>query len=824
MDFEKLGSFYLGKEFDVSSGRLLDRLLMYDARELTTHAVCVGMTGSGKTGLCIDLLEEAAIDRVPALVIDPKGDITNLLLQFPRLQPDDFLPWVDPDEARRKGLPVEEFARAQADLWRTGLARWGQDGSRIQMLQESAEYRIYTPGSQAGLPVSVLHSFGAPEPGWEADAESVRERIEGTVSALLGLVGVTADPVRSREHILLANLIEHFWRKGEDLDLRKLILAIQKPPIVHLGVFDLETFFPAKDRFDLMMRLNNIIASPSFAAWLEGEPLDIADMLVSPEGKPRHSIFSIAHLNEPERLFFVTMLLNQVVSWMRGQPGTTSLRAIVYMDEIFGFFPPVANPPSKKPMLTLLKQARAFGVGMLLATQNPVDLDYKGLTNAGTWFIGRLQTERDKERVVEGLLGAAGGSGLGRQDLARLISTLGNRVFLLHSVHGEGPVTFQTRWAMSYLRGPLTREQISRLMAAKKEAPAPTARAVGEAKAVPSTVERDLDTPPALGPGLSQEFLPRKISAAEAELRRTGLSSEQARASLVYMPRMLARGTVHFVHRQTQTDSREEFALLAELPASPGGVAWDRARPLPVPPSASSRRGEEGARYQPLPGGLNLAQDVRRATQDLAEYLYRTRRLTLFHSPALKAHSTPGEERGDFVLRLNQQAREARDAEVDRLSEQFRRRLDRLRDRLRQAELALAKSEATESARKRELVVSVGESVLGMFLGRRSMRTASSSLGKYRMKSTAGVAREQAAERVETARREIEELERELKSKADEISRRWDEGGRNLEEVAVAPRRTDIRIESVGLAWEPCWVLVGIEAGEGLPGEIVSAV
>jgi hypothetical protein len=356
MDFEKLGSFYLGKEYDLTAGELQDRLVMYDARDLTTHAVCVGMTGSGKTGLCIDILEEAAIDHVPAIIIDPKGDITNLLLTFPELRPEDFQSWVNVDDARRKNLTVEEFSAHQAELWRTGLARWGQNGERIRLLKDSADFVIYTPGSEAGLPVSVLHSFAAPSLSWDTDIELLREQIQGIVSALLGLIGIKADPVRSREHILLSTLFEHYWRRGEDLDLAKLILSIQNPPVRKLGVFDIDTFFPTKDRMDLAMEMNSIIAAPSFQSWLKGQPLDVTRFLSTEEGIPRHSIFSIAHLSDAERMFFVTILLNQIITWMRRQPGTTSLRALLYMDEIFGFFPPVAAPPSKKPMLTLLKQ------------------------------------------------------------------------------------------------------------------------------------------------------------------------------------------------------------------------------------------------------------------------------------------------------------------------------------------------------------------------------------------------------------------------------------------------------------------------------------
>ena len=470
MDFEKLGAFYLGKEYDVTAGQLSDRLLLYDARDLTTHAVCVGMTGSGKTGLGIVLLEEAAIDHVPAIIIDPKGDIANRLLVFPELRSEDLRPWVNADDARRKQLSEEEYAAQQAKRWRQGLAQWGQSTTRTLLLREAADVVVYTPGSDAGVPVSILHSFAAPQLDWDTDAELLRELIQGTITALLGLIGVDTDPVRSREHILLANLFEHAWRRGEDLDLPKLIAAIQNPPLRQVGVFDVETFFPEKDRFKLAMAINNLIAAPGFQSWLQGQPLDVASFLATPAGKPRHSIFTIAHLNDNERMFFVSVLLNQIIAWMRAQSGTNSLRALLYMDEIFGFFPPVANPPSKQPMLTLLKQARAFGLGIMLCTQNPVDLDYKGLANTGTWFIGRLQTEQDKRRLLDGLQSAAPAAER-RPDwesLSNTISNLQKRTFLLHSIYADGPVAFQTRWAMSYLRGPLTRVQIRQLMEGRR--------------------------------------------------------------------------------------------------------------------------------------------------------------------------------------------------------------------------------------------------------------------------------------------------------------------------------------------------------------------
>ena len=470
--FEKLGSFYLGRRFDDAEEVITPDLVMYDAKDLTTHAVCVGMTGSGKTGLCVSLLEEAAIDGIPAIVIDPKGDMGNLLLNFPGLSAADFRPWVDQSEAARKGMSTDEYASAVADSWKQGLGEWGQDKARVKRLRDSADFVIYTPGSSAGVPLNILGSFAAPEPSAMEDLDVLRERVSATVSGLLALVDVDADPVLSREHILLSNLFELAWSEGRNLDMASLIAEVQSPPIEKVGVMDLETFYPHKDRFELSMRLNNLLASPGFAGWMEGEPLAIQRLLWTEDGKPRISILSIAHLSDSERMFFVTILLNEVISWMRSQAGTPSLRALLYMDEVFGYFPPTANPPSKTPMLTLLKQARAFGVGVVLATQNPVDLDYKGLSNAGTWFLGRLQTERDKARVMDGLEGVSASSGapFDRQKLERTLSGMKSRVFLMHNVHEEEPVLFHTRWAMSYLRGPLTRSQIQTLMSARKDA------------------------------------------------------------------------------------------------------------------------------------------------------------------------------------------------------------------------------------------------------------------------------------------------------------------------------------------------------------------
>ncbi|MGC9468779.1 MAG: hypothetical protein ACP5HS_09315 [Anaerolineae bacterium] len=829
MDFEKLGAFYLGKAYDLENEELLDKPILYDARDLTTHGVCVGMTGSGKTGLCIDLLEEAAIDRVPALLIDPKGDITNLLLTFPELRPEDFRPWINVDDARRKGLSEDEFAAQQAELWRNGLEQWGQDGERIRMLKESAEFNIYTPGSDAGLPVSILQSFAAPPLSWDSEAELLRERVQGTVSALLGLVGIDADPVRSREHILLSTIFEHFWRKGEDLDLPKLILSIQNPPIRTLGVFDVDTFFPEKDRFGLAMGLNNIIAAPAFQSWLQGHPLDIASFLSTREGKPRHSIFYIAHLSDAERMFFVTMLLNQLITWMRTQPGTTSLRALLYMDEIFGFFPPVANPPSKTPLLTLMKQARAFGIGVVLTTQNPADLDYKGLTNAGTWFIGRLQAERDKMRLLEGLESASAqvGSGLDRQALGEIISSLGKRVFLLHNVHEDHPVIFQTRWAMSYLRGPLTRMQVRDLVgdqpatqapatgaAAQAAAPLTPTAAAAPRQAPEPTVTPEVpysNSPPMLPQDMQQVYLPLRQGASEAERevsRRAGGSIDVTDRHVLYVPGVLAMGRVHFVKntKAVQVNEAEDVALLAQAPTGVGTGPWEQAESLDLDVRDLLNRPEPDAYFDEVPETVNESRDLTSLQRELDDHLYHTRQLTLLYNPATDVYSKPGESEREFHMRVSQAARELRDAEVDKIEERHRSKLNTLEDRLRSAQATLEKREADARLRKQDALITAGETVLSLFSGRR--RSISAAARKVSKATTVKSDIAAAEDKVEDVEADIQEMKETLKKETDAIVAEWEAALDEFEEVAIKPRRTDVEVSLCALAWVPHWLII----------------
>jgi hypothetical protein len=721
-DFEKLGVFYLGREFDLAKNILKEDLVLYDSRDLVTHAVCVGMTGSGKTGLCIGLLEEALIDNIPAIVVDPKGDLANLLLTFPDLTADDFLPWINEEEARRKGVSPQEYAAKQADLWKKGLAEWGQDGARIRKLKDSAEFAIYTPGSTAGLPVSILKSFAFPGKAVTDDSELLGERIATTVTSLLNLLGIEADPIQSREHILLSTILDTAWKQGQDLDLAGFIQATQSPPVARIGVFDLESFFPSKDRFALAMKLNNLLAAPGFSAWLEGDPLDIDRMFHTSEGKPRVSIFSIAHLNDTERMFFVSLLLTQLLGWMRSQSGTTSLRTLFYMDEIFGYFPPVANPPSKAPLLTLLKQARAFGLGIVLATQNPVDLDYKGLSNTGTWFLGRLQTERDKERVLDGLEGAAAG-GAGRVDRKRMEQTLaglGQRVFLMKNVHEDAPVVFQTRWTMSYLRGPLTRTQIKQLMDEKKAArpePAPATKpAAAEAPAPKTRYTAPASARPVLPPDVPQFFLPVRSPQAEG-------------AAVHYEPMLLGIGKVYYADAKVGVAAQKDVCLLGELSKGPTSINWDEAREAEVKEGDLEKFPHDpDSSFGELPREASNPKSYAAWGTAFKEWVYRNRKLEVFKSPSLGVVSNLGESERDFRIRLTQAGREKRDQQVERLRQKYAPKIATLTDRIRRAELAVEREKAQATQQKLSTAISFGATILTALTGRKAI--SQSTLGR----------------------------------------------------------------------------------------------
>ncbi|MGZ5382755.1 MAG: ATP-binding protein [Acidimicrobiia bacterium] len=790
VDVER-GQFYIGGDIDPSSGDRTGAARLYDAHDLTTHGVIVGMTGSGKTGLGIILLEEALLSGIPALIIDPKGDMGNLLLNFPKFRPEDFRPWIDEGEAQRKGVTPDEFAAVTADLWKNGLGKWEIGSDRLTQLGLGAEFAIYTPGSGAGIPMNIVGSLAAPDLDWQTEAETGRDEIEGFVSSLLVLAGIEADPISSREHILLSNIIEKAWRAGMDLDLAQLIAQVQDPPIRKLGVFEVDTFFPPKDRTALAMRLNGLVASPSFSAWMEGPSVDIQSLLFSQDGKPRAAVVYLQHLGEKERQFIVTLLLSKMVTWLRRQPGTSDLRALIYMDEVFGFAPPTAEPPSKKPILTIFKQARAHGVGMVLSTQNPVDLDYKAMSNAGTWLIGRLQTERDKARILEALKSASGAVDVARFD--KLIGDLDKRQFVLHTTRSSEPAVMTTRWAMSYLRGPLTREEVTRLsedaperQAVQTAAPTETARGevaedepVVAQKAAPAVSVYHLDAAAPWGAAIG--------AVAGGKRHQAGLV---ARLNLVYDD------------QYAKINHREEWeAVFFPLgsgfdPADHVAVDYDGRDLRPGPPADGT--------FVLTEAPIDSAAFFKQAEADLKEWLYRNQKAEVFKNEQLKLYSRIGETAEEFAARCDEAADNAADAEVAALHDRYKVKIDRVKDQLAAAERRARELETdTQSRRQQELVGGAGD-LLSVFLG-----------GKRRSRSLSGVASRRSQtvrtqERLRSAQvtlsekvSAIDDLEDDLSRDLTEITDRWNDAARDVQIIEIGLEKTDMAVDELALVWVP---------------------
>ena len=846
------GRFYLGRLVDPQSGKPdPNQPLLYDPNDLTTHAVVVGMTGSGKTGLCIGLLEEAALHGVPALMIDPKGDITNSLLHFPDLAPQDFLPWVNADQARREHKSVEQMAVETAGAWRRGLAEWGIAPERLQALKNAAHFAVYTPGSDAGIPVSILASLKVPSIPWEGNRELLREKIAGTATALLGLVGVVElDPLRSREHILLSNIFEHAWSQGKDLDLKELITQTQNPPFSHLGVFDVNTFFPERDRFGLAMLLNNILAAPAFQSWTEGQALDIPALLYGADGRPRHSVFYLAHLSDAERMFFVTLLYSAVETWMRSQTGSTGLRALLYFDEIFGYLPPVNNPPSKQIMLRMLKQARAFGVGQVLVTQNPVDLDYKALSNAGTWFIGKLQTEQDKQRLLDGLDSAVPG-GVERGVFDRLISALGKRTFLLHNVHDRQPLLFQSRWAMNYLAGPLTRIQIpalNRLSGAALPAgslnPETAAAAVPQpppaldhfqpvtlAPAVPAVTRAapasgapavqsgpealpGSSSKPAVPGAVNEYYLPNNLTLTGA-FKAAGrfYSPEAFSQGLVYRPVLLAQAHIRYYNARYGLDYVQYKTALVTAPDRRGVVRWEDYGVATVDPAQLDRSAVPQARFAQLEAPLGDSRAMAAMEKDFAEWAYRSAQVMVRAQETLKLYAGPDVSQAEFRQRCADAARQARDTELRKVVGGLDKKINALELKLGRQTSELEENENELSQRRMEEWGTHAENLASLFSKR--SRRLTTSLTRRRLTDQARSDLKQTKEQIEDLDQQLRMMIEERNRLAAEINERWAKTAADFRELSVAPFKKDVLIDLFGLAWYPYHLVrIGAESIE----------
>ncbi len=799
--------FYLGRIFDPKKDEITQDALMYDPDDLTTHAVCVGMTGSGKTGLCIDLLEEAALQGIPALMIDPKGDITNTLLHFPELRAEDFVPWVDPDQARREDKTIEQAGADAAALWTKGLAKWDIGPERVKALKDAAHFAVYTPGSEAGIPVNILASLKAPGIPWDENREMLVEKISGIVMGLLGLVGLDdLDPVRSKEHILISNIFESSWSRGKDLDLTELILQIQNPPFEKLGVMELDNFFPEKERQELSIMLNSILAAPTFQSWIKGDPLDIESFLYGADGRPRHSVFYIAHLSDAERMFFVTLLYAAVETWMRKQKGSTTLRALIYFDEIFGYLPPVKNPPSKTPMLRMLKQARAFGVGQVLVTQNPVDVDYKALSNAGTWFIGKLQTEQDKNRLLDGLEGAA--PGLDRKTYDKLISTLDKRVFLLHNVHEDQPVLFHTRWAMNYLTGPLTRVQLpalNDLAGAGQSAPAPAASSHAKRSSKATTGGESLtSTRPNVPAGIDEYYLPNNLSLLKA-VDLAGISApQQVEYQVVYKPALIAQATIRFMKRNYNLDYDLVTTALVREPDQTGRVSWDDwgAEPIDLDELEPGARAE--ARFHDLTSPLSDGTKLRELETDFKDWIYHSVTVSIRANEELEVFAGPQVSQGEFRRMCAEAAEDALEEEKEKVMVSFKKKLDTIKDRLMREKRELDEDEVELSQRKMEEIGTHAENLISLLAGRQ--RRMTTSLTKRRMTSQAKADVKESLDTIEEYKKEIEDLEKERLEALAEVEEKWREILESDAEIPVTPYKKDILLELFGVGWLPYYV------------------
>lgn len=780
-DYESLKLFYIGKQ--QVDGKKMP--LVYQNKDLLTHAAIIGMTGSGKTGLGISLLEEAAIDNIPSIIIDPKGDMTNLLLTFPNLEASDFEPWIEEQEAINSGKTVQEFAQSRANLWKKGLEDDFQDASRIEKLKNSADFTIYTPGSDAGVQISILSSFKAPSKEVLEDNELLVSLINSTVSSILALIEEKADS-NSKESILLSSIFLNQFKEQKDLSLEELINLIVNPPFSKIGVFDLETFFSQSDRLKLALKLNGIIANPSFSTWIEGETLDISKLLYDENGKAKVNIFSIAHLNDTQRMFFVTILLNQMVAWMRRQEGTTSLKALLYMDEIFGYFPPLGNPPSKQPMLTLLKQARSFGIGIILSTQNPVDIDYKGLSNIGTWFLGRLQTKQDIDRVIDGLSSAS--EGINKAQIASMLSNLEKRNFILNNINDDGIKVFETRWALSYLKGPIPKDGIKKLMSSKKSSKK------DENKIVENQNNHSID----VSKGISKPILMSGINE---------LYSYKSQNNNYYMQAyLLCSSSVRYVNSTKTIDVEESVKYKFYLDENMKEINFDEKEELPE--TKFETKEKLNSTYYEIPKFIKNEKDLKQLEKDFSDYLYRNSKLTLYKIDSLKISSKQDESLEDFRIRVQDRLNEKIDLELEKIKTKYLKDSDSLDLKLSKLYEKLDKEQREANASTTDTLLNIGTSILGAFFGKGS---AASNLGKV-----ASGAR--GANKILKERNDIKVVENEinflieqkntlqttLENEVSKIKEQNSISNLQIEEIFINPKRADIYNVKLELLWQEC--------------------
>ena len=784
--YEKLGLFYLGNEVDIKSGEKEDELLLVKNKNLTTHATIIGMTGSGKTGLGISMIEEAVLDNIPSIIIDPKGDMGNLLLAFDDFDSKKFEPWVDSNEANKQGLSVEEFAKKEAMKWEKGLNSAGQDRDRVKRFKDKADITIYTPGSSAGVSLSVLSSFDAPSLEILEDSDTFSYLLNSTVSSILALIGEDKDMANSKEAILLSNIFNHFWRKNRGLNIEELIGYIANPPFTKIGVIELKTFYPQNDRLKLAFSLNNIIASPTFSSWLEGVTLDIDNLLYGKDAKPKVSILNIAHLNDNERMFFVTLFLNKYISWMRMQGGSSSLKTLLYMDEIFGFFPATSNPPSKSPMLLLLKQARAFGVGIVLSTQNPIDLDYKGLSNIGSWFIGRLQTKQDIDRVINGLIKS--GSDLTKKDIEELLANLQKRTFLLKSAHRDDIDLFSTRWVISYLKGPLSRDDIKLLMKDKKEL-------LLSHDNKEKTTKKDNSDTSSSKPILNEDILEYFYNKNSAQTKPT------------LYPHLIANATLRYYNAKRAIDEEERLYNKYELPSNLRDLDWNESQINEDDFDLYELNSTSNASFANLPNIIKEASSLKELEKDFTDYLYQNNKLTLYRVSSLKLESNFGENLDKFKIKINDTLSDKKEEDKEKLIQKFEKKRDIIDRRYQRALVKLEKEEEDVSSKTTGLVMSIGMAILDSFLGTKRVKRSTISKAGTAIRGAGRIYGEKAdvkraKEALKVIEEDLQELEYSLEDEILKLDEKFSIDSVEIEEFFIKPRRSDIYDVELAILWE----------------------
>jgi len=767
--YEKAGLFYLGKDVD-KDFETTDILTLLKNKNFTTHAAIIGMTGSGKTGLGIGLLEEAAIDNIPSIVIDPKGDMGNMLLTDAEFKAQSFVPWVE-DEAKAKGEDVLEYAKKTANFWKEGIKSWGQDSARIAKFA-AVDKTIYTPGSSAGVPINILSSLEIPNSEVLQDSDNLASYLGSTVSSLLALVNIEANPLESKEYILLAQIIRNAWANGHSLSIESLVGSILQPSFKKIGVMPLDSFYPQSDRFKLANKFNSVIASPSFLGWLNGETLDIQKLLYGKDGKAKVAIFSISHLDESQRMFFVTLLLNKIVAWMRMQSGSSRLKAMLYMDEIYGFFPPTKNPPSKEPMITLLKQARAFGLGVVLSTQNPVDLDYKGLSNIGTWFIGRLQTKQDIERVISGLSGKIDSS-FSKSEISNILSNLKKRTFFLKSAHLEDIRLFGTRWVLSYLKGPLKKQEISNLMANKKAALTAMPTKNSEKNSNSEFVSNVI-------------FKGRVIERYEADI--TGKKE--------YFATVAADVSVQYIDTKRVIDITKKSEIYIDI-SNMNNCSWEDLESLDEPLESFSTKKPKGAKFAHLPNFILEDDSLKNCKKELVDYIYSTNKIELYRCKKLRLESKLDESLDDFTIRVQDILKDKLEEQLDKLKDKYATKLERLEGQMQRAAAQVEKEKADQTSS----LIGAGISIISALFGKSSVSKIGTAVnkGSRALKERGDLSR--AEQKLQDLKDKELDLQDELEQKIEELSEKYSLDNYEIDTIFIKPKKRSIDVEEIAIVW-----------------------